>query len=128
MTPQAWRVLRRAAAAGLALAGVLGAAEPARGDAKGDSLPGVESSAESRAGADRELDRLVALYEGMKPAQAAAVLEQLDPELSTRILLGMRARHAAKVLASLSPKRAADLTTRMSRTSPVPAPRREGAR
>jgi hypothetical protein len=115
-------------AGGLVLTGFLIAAGPARGETGRDPAPGVESRPELRGGADRDLDRLVALYEGMKPAQAAAVLEQLDPELSTRILLGMRARQAAKVLASLSPKRAADLTTRMIRARPARAVSSEGAR
>lgn len=109
----------RAATGALALVGVL-IAPALAGGAAGEAPTGVASGGDVRAGGDHELDRLVALYEGMKPAQAAAVLEQLDPELSTRILLGMRARQAARVLASLSPRRAADLTTRMSRARRAP--------
>lgn len=79
----------------------------------------AESSASPQTDAlGRGLDRLIALFEGMKPKEAATVLEQLDPELGTRILLGMRPRQAAKVVANLAPKRAADLTTRMSRVRP----------
>lgn len=67
------------------------------------------------AGPPAEVRHLVRLYEGMPPKEAATVLSELDPELSTTILLGMRERQAAKILAFLDPKRAALLTTRIAR-------------
>lgn len=67
-------------------------------------------------------ERLVRLYEGMRPKEAATVLSRLDPELTAEILLGMRERQAAKILAQLPPQRAADLTARLARRP------REGSR
>jgi flagellar motility protein MotE (MotC chaperone) len=51
----------------------------------------------------------------MGPKEAASVMGELDVELATAILLGMRERQAAKVLGLLEPKRAASLTARMAR-------------
>jgi hypothetical protein len=66
--------------------------------------------------------RLVRLYEGMKPKEAATVMAKLDPELSTTILLGMRERQAGKILGLLPPEKAADLTDRIARVrSEAPA-------
>jgi flagellar motility protein MotE (MotC chaperone) len=73
----------------------------------------VVSTAPAAKGPD--LGPLVRLYEGMPPKDAALVMGELDPELSTTILLGMRERQAAKVLALLDPKRAAQLTLRIAR-------------
>jgi MgtE-like protein len=73
-------------------------------------------------------ERLVRLYEGMRPKEAAAVIGQLDSGLSVTILLGMRERQAAKILGQLPPKKAAELITRMSQIKQAPetAPRTEG--
>jgi FliG middle domain len=65
-------------------------------------------------------ERLIRLYGGMRPKDAAAVMGQLDPALSVTILLGMQERQAAKVLAQLPPKTAADLVTRMSQIKRAP--------
>jgi hypothetical protein len=73
-------------------------------------------------------ERLVRLYEGMRPKEAAAVIGQLDPGLSVTILLSMRDRQAAKILGQLPPKKAAELTTRMGQIKQAPeaAPRAAG--
>jgi hypothetical protein len=73
-------------------------------------------------------ERLVRLYEVMRPKEAAAVIGQLDPGLSVTILLGMRERQAAKILGQLPPKKAAELITRMGQIKQAPeaAPRPEG--
>jgi hypothetical protein len=71
---------------------------------------------------DAGQERLVRLYEGMRPKAAAAVMGQLDPGLSVAILLGMRERQAAKILGELPPKKAAELITRMGQPKPAPGP------
>lgn len=81
------------------------------------AMPGTR--AEDVGGApqrEREADQLIRLYEGMRPKDAAAVMSQLDSDLSTTILLGMRERQAAKILGLLPSRKAADLTMRMART------------
>jgi hypothetical protein len=96
-----------------------GPAEPASVPARPEP-PGALRP--TTAGADEPLgarpgvpERVVRLYEGMRPKEAATVLARLDPELSAEILVGMRERQAAKILAHLPPQRAADLTDRLAR-------------
>ena len=69
---------------------------------------------------DPEQERLIRVYGGMKPKEAAAVMGQLDPGLSVTILAGLQERQASKILGQLPPKTAADLITRLSQIKRTP--------
>lgn len=72
---------------------------------------------------DTRIDRLVQVAEKMPPANAAAYLDSLDDEVSSRILERMSARKAALVLGALEPAKAATLSRLfMKREVPPDAP------
>ncbi|HTY79007.1 MAG TPA: hypothetical protein VMI34_14385 [Candidatus Bathyarchaeia archaeon] len=83
-----------------------------------DKGPAMERTAPAR---DPDQERLIRLYGGMRPREAAAVMGQLDPALSVTILSGLPERQAAKILGQLPPKTAADLVTRMNQGKPQAA-------
>lgn len=56
--------------------------------------------------AEDDLIRLTAVYENMKPKDAAALFEEMDPEFAAGFLGRMRPDAAAGVLAGLSPQAA----------------------
>jgi len=92
------------------------------------AAPAVEKPAASAqekapgapASRDPEQERLIRVYGGMKPKEAAAVMGQLDPNLSVTILAGLQERQASKILGQLPPKTAADLITRLSQIKRPP--------
>lgn len=53
--------------------------------------------------AEDDLTRLTAVYENMKPKQAAALFEAMDPQFAAGFLGRMRPEAAAGVMAGLSP-------------------------
>jgi len=95
---------------------------PGKPTAPAPEKPAAPSSVAPAPAAPRDpgQERLIRLYSGMRPKDAAAVMGQLDPTLSVTLLLGMQERQAAKVLAQLPPKTAADLVTRMSQIKRAP--------
>jgi hypothetical protein len=54
--------------------------------------------------------RLARLYEGMRPKEAASVIEKLERPLAARVLLEVKDRQAAKIFGAMDPATAADLT------------------
>ena len=81
-------------------AGTAGAPPPVRGEA----AAGIE------AGREAQVKRLARIYEGMRPKEAAAVLEKIERPLATQVLQGIKERQAAKILAAMNPGVAAELT------------------
>ncbi|BBB93183.1 MAG TPA: magnesium transporter MgtE [Methylomusa anaerophila] len=57
--------------------------------------------------------KMARLYDSMKPAEAAAILKQLDDNTVTAILNKMEDEQVAKILALFDPAKAADLTREM---------------
>jgi len=57
---------------------------------------------------------LVAMYEAMKPKQAAAILSELDLNTLLRLARGISPRKMAPILAAMDPKKAKDLTAAMA--------------
>lgn len=57
-----------------------------------------------------EATKLVKMYEGMPPDEAAAILEKLPDSAVAQILLQMRRRQAAQIMASMNPVKAADVS------------------
>ncbi|GAQ94441.1 hypothetical protein TAGGR_1622 [Thermodesulfovibrio aggregans] len=57
--------------------------------------------------------RLAKIYESMPPEEAAARIEKLDNETAVTLLLAIKPRQAGKILANVSPEKAAVLSKRM---------------
>ncbi|MGI9625277.1 MAG: magnesium transporter MgtE N-terminal domain-containing protein [Longimicrobiales bacterium] len=70
---------------------------------------------EARALAKETGERLSKIFSEMKPAEAADVLTHLSDGEIERILLGIRERDAAAILAQLDPERAAAVSRRVLR-------------
>ena len=70
---------------------------------------------EAEALAQQTLDRLSKIFSEMKPTEAADVLSYLSDSEIERILLGIRERDAAAILAQLEPERAAAVSRRVLR-------------
>jgi flagellar motility protein MotE (MotC chaperone) len=77
--------------------------------------------AEWKAHEDQQVPKLAKTY-GLMPAERAAqLLEQLEPDLATRILARMKQKNSAAVLAVMSRGHALLLTERMARPMAVSA-------
>lgn len=57
--------------------------------------------------------RLAKIYESMPPEEAALRLEKLDEDTATILLLAMKPRQAARILANVDPEKAATLSKRV---------------
>ncbi|MET3824902.1 flagellar motility protein MotE (MotC chaperone) [Sphingomonas sp. PvP055] len=62
-----------------------------------------------------QYDNLAKIYQAMKPAKAAMVFEQLDMDVQMKVAQRMRDRSTAMILASMTPKGAADLSMSLAR-------------
>lgn len=62
-----------------------------------------------------QFDDLARIYQAMKPAAAALVMEQLDLDVQMRVAQRMRERSTAMIMAAMTPKGAAALTMAMAR-------------
>jgi len=86
------------------------ASPPAPAPATPASPPSPAGPAGASGGEADPGARLARLYEGMRPKEAADVLQRLEPPLAAALLARMRERQAAKVLGAMSPAAAAELT------------------
>lgn len=71
-----------------------------------------------------DVDRLVALYSNMKPKDAAAIMDDLDLEVTITVLGTMAERNAAPILAALNPVRARALSLILLERAKMPGDRR----
>ncbi|NNM31428.1 MAG: hypothetical protein HKO53_00085, partial [Gemmatimonadetes bacterium] len=71
---------------------------------------------EAEALAQQTLSRLSKIFSEMKPGEAADVLSYLSDAEIERVLLGIRERDAAAILAQLEPERAAAVSRRVLRS------------
>lgn len=82
------------------------------------SSRGVSGSRTNRQVAvEDDISRLVAVYEAMKPKEAAAVLQALPPDYSAELLMRVNPETGARVIAAMEPDKAAVLTTYMGARS-----------
>ena len=71
----------------------------------------VEKQQKEREAAEKKrVTKLARLYNDMKPADAAKVMETLDIDLCIAILQRMDESNAAKVITAFAPSRAAEIT------------------
>lgn len=66
---------------------------------------------------DDDISRLVAVYEAMKPKEAAAVLAALPPDYGAELLIRVTPEAGARIIAAIEPDKAAVLTTYMGARS-----------
>ncbi|CAM3436898.1 MotE family protein [Paracoccus nototheniae] len=64
-----------------------------------------------------DIDRLVALYDQMKPAEAAAILINLPTDFAAEILMRVQPEAGARIIAAVEPRQAALLTAQMGARS-----------
>jgi flagellar protein FlbB len=89
------------------------AAEPAKAvQGAGQAILSAPTETLSRAATDRsaQVTRLARMYEGMRPKEAAGVLEKLERPLAAQVLAAIKERQAAKILGVMNPDVAAELT------------------
>lgn len=80
-------------------------------DSTGSARPGMRQEVRD------DIDRVVAVYDQMKPRDAAAVLTNLPPDFAAEILMRIEAERGAQILAAFDPGQGAILTTYMSARS-----------
>lgn len=66
---------------------------------------------------DEDIRRMVAIYDVMKPADAASVLSNLPPDYAVEILMRLGPENSASIVSALDPGAAAILTTHMGARS-----------
>lgn len=91
----------------------------ARLDAKLNELKDVKEKIEQAFDKDDErqkikLDKLVKLYEGMKPKDAAKIMQDLHLEVSVRILEQMKEKSGSLILAKMDPETARFITVKLA--------------
>lgn len=64
-----------------------------------------------------DIGRLIAVYDQMKPAEAAAVLSNLPADFAAEILMRVQPENGAKIIAAVEPRQAALLTAQMGARS-----------
>ncbi|WP_304617435.1 MotE family protein [Paracoccus sp. (in: a-proteobacteria)] len=79
---------------------------------------GVRSRREGATAAIRDdIERLIAVYDQMKPAEAAAILANLPPDFAAEILMRVQPATGARIIAAVEPAQAALLTAQMGARS-----------
>lgn len=89
----------------------------------GDKPGGKAGDGSADAGPDENAERydnLARIYQSMKPAKAAIVLEKLDLEVQMKVAQRMRERSLALVLAGMTPDGAATLSMSLAAGRPIP--------
>ncbi|WP_294930112.1 hypothetical protein [uncultured Paracoccus sp.] len=67
----------------------------------------------ARKDVDEDIIRLVAVYDQMKPADAALVISNLPPEFAAELLMRVQPENSARIIAAVEPNQAAILTSYM---------------
>ena len=79
---------------------------------------GMRSRQDSSTAAVRnDIERLVAVYDQMKPAEAAAVLTNLPADFAAEILVRVSPQNGDRIIAAVEPRQAALLTAEMGARS-----------
>ncbi|GEM_PF-2536974 len=69
---------------------------------------------QKQAAFEAKMDRLVKMYSGMKPRNAAKIVDQLDLEVAKEIFSRMRETSAAQILAYVNSEKAAKISERIA--------------
>jgi len=65
--------------------------------------------------AEEQFDELARIYQAMRPAEAAAVFEQLEMDVQMKVAQRMRERSTGLIMARMTPRAAAALTMALAR-------------
>ena len=87
----------------------LKAAKAALTDARGARADGTAAG----------IERLIAVYDAMKPAEAATILAVLPPDFAAAILMRVQPETGARIIARIDPGQAAVLTAHMGARRPT---------
>lgn len=68
----------------------------------------------------QQMQRLVKVYESMKPASAAEVFDGLDLDVLMPIVKAMNGQRLGKIVAQMDPGKAQEITVEMARMEPLP--------
>lgn len=79
-----------------------------------EALGRGQAAAQTRT--DEGISRLIAVYDAMKPAEAAEVLAALPPDFGAEILARVQPETGARIIAALEPSHAAILSARLGAT------------
>lgn len=66
---------------------------------------------------DAQVKRLARMYEGMRPKEAASIMEKLERPFAVQVLSEIRDRQAAKILGAMNPATAAELARLFGQSS-----------
>lgn len=69
---------------------------------------------------DTQFANLIGMYENMKPADAAAIFDELAVDVLVRVARGMSPRKLSPVMAKMTRARAQELTLRLAAVEPEP--------
>lgn len=72
---------------------------------------------------DKQLQRLVKIYEKMKPDDAARIFENLEMPVLLKVVDRMNERRTAPILAEMAPEKAQALTLELAERRELPIPR-----
>ena len=78
-----------------------------------------ETKAGQDAGRSGGIERLIAVYDAMKPAEAATILAALPPDFAAEILTRVQPETGARIIAQIEPGQAAVLTAHMGARRPT---------
>lgn len=82
--------------------------------AAGGNLAGTEQP-------DQSIQNLARIYQAMKPAKAAAVLEKLNLDVQVKIAREIRDRSMGQIMGAMSPEGAAKLSATLANNGKIPA-------
>lgn len=78
-----------------------------------------DANASRSAGTAEGIERLISVYDAMKPADAATILAALPPDFAAEILTRVQPEASARIIASIEPGQAAILTAHMGSRRPA---------
>ena len=73
----------------------------------------ASSASGQDAGRSEGIERLIAVYDAMKPAEAATIIAALPPDFAAEILTRVQPDAGARIIAQIDPGQAAVLTAHM---------------
>jgi flagellar motility protein MotE (MotC chaperone) len=76
---------------------------------------------EQKAVEEGDFAGLIAMYEVMKPSEAAIIFDELDMNVLLRVARGINPRKMSPILAKMEPERAQDLTVALAQDATQPA-------
>lgn len=93
----------------------------------GRRAPGAAPGQPAGSDVDDPYQSLARIYQAMKPAKAAIILQQLDMDVQLRVAKAMRERSTAQIIANMEPRAAAALSMSLARERAISPPGAQGS-